>query len=269
MTQPKLDVKLIQWTPNAEELLMFTKDTRLLSGPDDYIKKFELKGEERQKEFAKVFSSISSPLEFVDYIFLITNVTRAFTHQLVRHRVGVAFAQQAQRVVDMSGFSYMTPDSFLDHDPKDGYNMLNHVYELTMEHIQEGYEELINLGARAQDARGVLPTNVHTNILFKVNLRAMLEMAHIRLCVRAQGEFQQVALKIREEASRVHPWVADRMGPLCISKGICAFPVFDRCPIKAERPWLNGPPQTEIRAMRGEWEGLMGKYDPQPLGDGK
>lgn len=264
--QPTLDAKLIVCTPHAEELLMFTKDTRLLSGPDAFQKKFELKGEERQKEFAKVFSSISSPLEFVDYIFLITNVTRAFTHQLVRHRVGVSFAQQAQRVVDMSGFGYMVPDSFMEGENSDEFLP---IYELTMERIQEGYQELIGLGARAQDARGVLPTNVHTNILFKVNLRAMLEMAHIRLCVRAQGEFQQIALKIREKASRVHPWVADRMGPMCISKGICAFPVFDRCPIKAERPWLNGPPQIEIQAMRGEWEGLMGKYDPQPLGDGK
>jgi len=262
-----MDVKLIQCTPNAEEMLMFTKDTRLLSGPDDYEKKFKLTGEEREKTFEKVFSSISSPLEFVDYVFLITDVTRAFTHQLVRHRVGVAFAQQAQRVVNMEDFGFMTPDSFMESGEK--ADKLYQIYNITMDDIKTGYAEMMRSGARAQDARGVLPTNVHTNILLKINLRAMLEMAHIRLCVRAQGEFQQVALKIRDEASKVHPWVRDKMGPLCISKGICAFPVFDRCPVKEKRPWLNGPNKALKEQMRSEWESLMGKYDPQPLGDGK
>jgi len=265
MTQPKLSVDLVQYTQNAEELLMFTKDTRLLTSVDDFKKKFDIQGEERAKELKKIFSTITSPLEFVDYIFLITNVTRAFTHQLVRHRIGVSFAQQSQRVADMGEFGYTVPDNFneLGGDP------LLEVYELTIDGIKHGYNKLLDLGADKQDARGVLPTNVQTNILMKVNLRAMLEMAHIRLCVRAQGEFQQIALKIREEAGKVHLWAAERMGPMCIAKGICAFPLFNRCPIKVERPWLNGPPQSEIRAMRQDWEGLMGQHCPQPIGGGK
>lgn len=276
MAQPTLRVDLIHATPNAEELLIFTKNTRLLSSPDDYKKIFALPPEERADQFKKVFSSISSPLEFVDFIFLISNVTRAFTHQIVRHRVGVAFAQQAQRVVDMQGFSYMIPEKVLNA-PEDariesvaGVQTPLSIYEGTMDMISDNYRTLHDdFDIPAQDARGVLPTNVHTNILFKCNLRVLLEICHIRMCVRAQGEFQQVVLAMRDAASEVYPWVYNKMGPLCISKGICAFPVFDRCPIKANRPWLNGPNEKMKQEMREEHAQLMGKYEPQPLGDGK
>lgn len=274
--QKELTVDLIHATPDAEELLIFTKETRLLNDPEDYYKLLTISKEEKAEQFEKVFSSISSPLEFVDFIFLISNVTRAFTHQLVRHRVGVAFAQQAQRVVNMAGFSYMIPDKILEA-PEDariesieGISTPISVYEGTMDMISDAYRTLHeDFDIPAQDARGVLPTNVHTNILFKCNLRVLLEMCHIRMCVRAQGEFQKVVLAMRKEASQVYPWVYDKMGPLCISKGICAFPVFDRCPIKAKRPWLNGPGKYELQQMRKEHAALMGKYEPQPLGDGK
>lgn len=259
----EMSVTLIECTRNAKELLIFTKDTRMLNSPDDYRNIFSLPFEEKEARFQKVFSSISSPLEFVDFIFLISNVTRAFTHQIVRHRVGVSFAQQTHRAVDMSGFGYMAPDKILDND-----EALD-VYEFTMESINNGYLKMVDMGIDTQDARGVLPTNIHTNILFKCNLRVLIEMSYVRMCVRAAGEFQKIVLGIRECVSEVYPWIYDKMGPMCVSKGICAFPVFDRCPIKATRPWLNGPSETERNAMRIEHSRLMGKYTPQPKGDGK
>lgn len=260
-----MKVELIQFTQNAREILFYSKNTRLMGDGGSYWDLLE--SGISNEEFEKVFSSISSPLEFVDYIFLISGVTRAFTHQLVRHRVGVAFAQQAQRVVNMGNFGYMIPDQFEMWPEETGE--LRDIYTQTMEDIREGYAQLIENGARPQDARGVLPTNVHTNILFKGNLRMLLESAHIRLCVRAQGEFQQVMFKIREEMIKVHPWVEHRMGPLCMTKGICAFPVFEDCPIKKKRKWLNGPNRNEKMEIFGEWYGMSGKYDPQPKGDGK
>jgi flavin-dependent thymidylate synthase len=267
-----MKVELIHFTNKAREILYYSKNTRLMGDGGSFQDLLD-KGVP-EEEFEKVFSSISSPLEFVDYIFLISDVTRAFTHQLVRHRVGVAFAQQAQRVVNMENFGYMTPNSFADRHNDDEtlydiYTDLYDIYTETMEKIQEGYQQLIENGARPQDARGVLPTNVHTNILFKANLRMLLESAHIRLCVRAQGEFQQAMLKIREEVINVHPWVEKRMGPMCAVKGICAFPVFEDCPIKKIRPWLNGPCKDEKFDIFEDWYNLGGKYDPQPKGDGK
>jgi len=256
-----VSVELIQYTQNAEEVLMFSKDTRLMESIFDFREKFRIQGEEREEELDKIFSTISTPLEFIDYIFLITNVTRAFTHQLVRHRVGVSFAQQSQRVANMSNFGYMTPGSICEKALSD--------YQGTMLEIEKGYKNMIDLGVPKQDARGVLPTNVYTNILMKINLRALIDMSRVRLCVRAQGEFQKAVMLIREEVARVHPWAEEHIAPLCVAKGVCYFPRFDRCPIKKTRPWLNGPSKSMKEKIESDWKKIVGKYCPQPIGGGR
>ena len=92
-----MDVILVNRTENAKRMLVLTKRTRHLVGESAYQEVMEMDDEQLDKELEYVFNTISSSWEFVDYIFLITGVTRAFTHQLVRHRVGVAYAQQARR----------------------------------------------------------------------------------------------------------------------------------------------------------------------------
>jgi len=182
-----MKVELINFTDQAKELLVLGKRTRHMKDSAAWAEVLGMAEESLDEELGYVFSTISGPLEFVNYTFLITGVTRAFTHQLVRHRVGVSFAQQSQRFAEQEGFNYLTTGS-INRDDR-----LGEIYDNTMDGIQSGYSELLAEGANQQDARGVLPTNILTNILMKMNLRSLSSLMEVRLCVRSQGEFQDVS----------------------------------------------------------------------------
>lgn len=242
-----MKVTLINHTPFALETLLFTKSTRLrMTGLGlDEVKAWP--EEKKMAELDYMLGTIQSSWEFVDYIFAIEGVTRAFTHQLVRHRVGTSFAQQAQRAVDMSGFNYLatgdklnhgTGNSTRDSEIRDGWDHAgenpSNIYDRTMQQIDAGYKELVRLGVPAQDARGILPTNILTNIVFKANLRTLHDMGLKRLCVKAQGEFQDVFRAIRAEVIRVHPWAERMIRVQCATNGTCIFPSYPvrLCPVK-------------------------------------
>lgn len=228
-----MKVELIQCTHQALQVLVFTKNTRLSMNGLGFVDICAWPEEKLMKEWEYMKGTIQSSWEFVDYIFAISVVSRAFTHQLVRHRVGTSFAQQSQRTVDMSGFEHINPPKIIE-DPAQLETWLN-----AMKDINDYYQELLQEGALPEDARGILPTNVATNIVFKANLRTLHEMARKRLCVKAQGEFQSVFRAIRDEVLRVHPW-ADVLHAECAWNGTCAFPSFptEKCPVK---PYVYNP----------------------------
>ena len=208
-----MKVTIINYTKGARELLIFSKRTRLKMSPNAFQEILEMGEEEKQKELEYVFGTINSSWEFVDYTILIEDVTRAFTHQLVRHRVGVSFAQQSQRTVDMSNFKYLAS----------GKCKNNSVYKKTMAVIKASYENLILNNVAPQDARGILPTNIFTNILMKINLRALADMMKQRLCSRAQEEFRDVMGKIKKEIFKVHSWTERILKCYCDINKKCYF----------------------------------------------
>ncbi len=223
-----MKVTLLNYTPDAVELLLFSKNTRLNMSPAamDEIKSWPM--EKKLQELEYMRHTIQSSWEMIDYVFIIEGVSRAFTHQLVRHR-HASYAQQAQRVVDLSEFEYITGPSI-----KPG-TMGEAAYDLTMRNIAASYQTLIDQGVKPQDARGVIPTNVSTNIMMKANLRTLHDMALKRLCVKAQGEAQDVFRAMVDAVVAVHPWAADFLRVFCATYGTCqfhTFPVSD-CPTKA------------------------------------
>lgn len=254
-----MKINLISYTPKAEELLLFTKDTRLRFSPGKLEGIETLPYSQKIERLQYVLGTISSSWEFIDYIFVISDVTRAFTHQLVRHRVGTSFAQQAQRVADMSGFDYLIPDDFVS-----GKDYLLDTYKQSMKEINNKYQLLLHQGARPQDARGVLPTNIYTNIIFKTNLRALSTMLETRLCVRAQGEFQKVAHGMKGAVVQVHPWAEPVLNCFCVRYGRCRWVNYTECPVRREYAHLLDPLEWEetdaVKTCLEEYTG----YDPQP-----
>lgn len=222
-------VTLLTATPDALDLLLFTRQTRLTMSPEGLADIKSWSEERKQEELRHAMNTIQSSWEFVDYIFAIEGVSRAFTHQLVRHRVGTSFAQQAQRVVDMSdGFEFITPPD-LDDQQKNEYHM-------DMAQISGAYRRLRVLQVEPQNARGILPTNISTNIMMKANLRTLHDMALKRLCVRAQGEFQSVFRDMRAAVIAHHPWTAPLLQVQCLWNGTCLFPdlPMEKCPAKPD-----------------------------------
>jgi len=193
-TVPK--VELISYTPQAESLLIRTKNTRLLHEESPTLK---MTMEDMEKELDYMSNTIPSSWEFVSYTFLIKNVSRAFTHQFVRTRNG-SYAQQSMRVVDKSDFDYVYTKRNLD-DPR-AYAVINEV----LEKIKWGYRTLIEMDQPVEDARGILPTNISTNIVAKFNLRTLSELAASRTGGRTQNEYQEVMNRMADEVIKVHPW---------------------------------------------------------------
>jgi flavin-dependent thymidylate synthase len=192
----------------AAKLLIYTKNTRLEQNATTRLSINGWPPERIKEELEYISKTIRSSWEFVDYTFQITGVSRAFTHQFVRTRTG-SYAQQSQRSVDLSsGFEVLTPQSVTgDPDRK-------RVWEAGMSAVWRAYAELRKLGVPTEDARGVIPTNVSTNIIAKFNLRTLADLAGKRDNLRAQGEYADVYGHMASLVQKAHPWTSDFLYPV-------------------------------------------------------
>lgn len=232
-----MKVQLVSHTPHALELLIYTKNTRL-QGKQTIEDIIAWTDAQKADHLGYMLDTIKSSWEFVSYTFEISEVTRAFTHQLVRTR-NASYAQEAQRAVDVSDSSWLTPAGY---DPE-----LESVYNESMQAALENYSDLLNGGMQRQDARGVIPTNIHTSIMMTANLRTLHQMAEIRLCYKAQGEYQEVFRAMRDEVVKVHPWAKDFIKVYCANHGTCCFPRFTECPI--QKYTYNAPDVREAHSV--------------------
>lgn len=188
----------------AAAIMAFTKSTRLTMSPGLLSEIMNWPMEKLHGELQYMARTIPSSWEFVDYTFLIEGVTRGYTHQQVRTRAA-SFAQQTMRVLDVSegpGWTYGTgPTIVADESAKI-------IYDETMEMIGEAYKALIEIGATIEDARGVLPTNIHTNLVMKINMRNFVDLVRKRSSPRVQGEYRSVLEGMQAAVEEVHPWIS-------------------------------------------------------------
>lgn len=188
----------------AAGILIFTKSTRLNMTPGLLDEVLAMSHEDKVKELTYMANTVPSSWEFCDYTFLIEGVTRAFTHQLVRTRTA-SYAQQAMRVLNVSegkGWAYdVGPTIAIDPGRLETYTE-------AMEDIDRAYAMLIREGAAVQDARGLLPTNILTNICMKINMRNLVDLIRKRSSARVQDEYRSVIMEMKERILEVHPWTA-------------------------------------------------------------
>lgn len=233
----QMNVNLISHTPNALELLLGTKNTRLAHNEDVATWSPEKKAE----HLAYMRDTIKSSWEFVDYVFEITNVTRSFTHQLVRTRTG-AYAQESQRTVDVRDHQFMIPEAVAANSfALNGWMAIDKA-------IKTFYARMVDSGIPVQDARDILPSAVCTSIKAKFDLRTLHEMAKVRLCSRTQGLYQDVFREMRAAVLAVHPWVGEHrfLEVACVSTGQCAFPRYGKKSCRFYRPWMDLTAQQEV-----------------------
>lgn len=201
-----MTVNLIDYNLNAVEKLIYTKNTRVTLGKDTRDKVVNMSDEEKRHELAYIARTVPSSWEFVSYTFEILGVTRAFTHQLVRTRTG-SYAQQAMRINKMTQFDYLTGPT-IKRDTQ-----LELAYDECMAQIQSTYDWLIANGASVEDARGLLPTNILTNIIAQFNLRALSDLVRKRWTARVQDEYRSVVVAMIEQVLIVHPWAEQFLVP--------------------------------------------------------
>lgn len=156
-----------------------------------------------------------STIEHIQVSFAISNVSRACTHQLVRHR-HMSFSQKSQRYVKEKGqFDYIVPPT-IEKNPE-----LKAKFDSFMQEISKQYLEFTEAGIPAEDARFVLPNAAASSMVASLNLREMIHVANLRLCSRAQYEIRILVKKMCEELVKEEPWLKHYLVPKCERLGFC------------------------------------------------
>ena len=162
-----------------------------------------------------ISSGHHSTIEHIQVSFAISNVSRACTHQLVRHR-HMSFSQKSQRYVTEKGqFDYIIPPT-IDKNPELREKFINFMGE-----ISDKYQEFIEAGIPAEDARFVLPNATSSSLVASLNLREMIHLANLRLCTRAQYEIRCMVKDMCKALTDEEPWLKEYLVPKCDRDGYC------------------------------------------------
>jgi thymidylate synthase (FAD) len=177
-------------------------------------------------------SGHGSTIEHIVFTFGISGVSRTLSHQLVRHRAGVAFDQQSQRYVKYKDAATMLPGTIADADPE-----LRAAYETQVDGALGLYATLVEAGIPGEDARFAFPNATRTNLVMTTNLRALIHMSGLRLCTMAQWEIRRLFQLIRHEIFTVSPFLGSFLAPKCVPLGYCdEFNNRDgHCPIRPHK----------------------------------
>jgi thymidylate synthase (FAD) len=196
--------------------------------------------EEKMKTFIfdKLKSGHSSPRTQVYFTFAVSGLSRAASHQLVRHNNGITFDQQSQRYYAFkeADFPYVVPQTWEQAG-------LREEYVAFMRRVGELYDQALKAGVPAEDARFLLPNAASTNLTFTVNFEEFLHIADLRLCWRAQWEIRHMWAKARNALKAQFPELAKPVQPKCGDQrmGYCDEPLAEylKCPLGARRIRLH------------------------------
>jgi thymidylate synthase (FAD) len=136
---------------------------------------------------ARLRDGHESIIEHASATFEISGISRACSHQLVRHRLA-SYSQESQRYVDMSNPELVIPSAIA------GNKEATAVWERLEDTIQTAYQELRATGVRKEDARFVLPNATATRIVVTMNFREYMHFFRLRITPEAQWEIRQMAV---------------------------------------------------------------------------
>lgn len=158
-----------------------------------------------------------SVLEHAVFSFIITGVSRSFTHELIRHRAGFGYSQLSQRYVDESQCEFVEP-RVIAEDPELHKLFVQNVaaaqkayIDLTnklSDKIEKEHPELSRTDRRKmarQAARSVLPNATETKIFVTVNARALRHFLFLRGTIHAEEEIRTVAIAMWRIAMQESP----------------------------------------------------------------
>jgi thymidylate synthase (FAD) len=229
--------------------------------PEDIFQK-AADGEIDQAKMQRLISNViesghGSTIEHVVFTFGISGVSRTLSHQLVRHRAGVAFDQQSQRYVTFKKAATMLPQTIAEADPR-----IRAEFEEQIQGSMALYGDLVAAGIPGEDARFVFPNATRTNLVMTVNLRALIHMSGLRLCTMAQWEIRRLFQLIRHEVFQVSPFLGSFLAPKCVPLGYCDE-MNNRdghCPIRPHKDQVLGAWAEKAKAARVAGREL--KVDP-------
>ena len=202
-----MNVKLVTWTPNPEKTVAAA--ARLCYSS---VSASEIAQNIPEEDVGKLIEMLiqkghESPLEHASLTFAIDGVSRALSHQLVRHRIA-SYSQKSQRYVDEKAFNWVMPPS-IEKSPA-----ARNIYYAQIEAIRQAYALLCAVVPR-EDARYILPNACETSLVMTMNARSLLHFFRVRGCQKAQWEIRSLAGMMLEEVRKVAPVLFKNAGPAC------------------------------------------------------
>jgi len=212
-------VILLRHTPHPEATIAMA--AKLCYSPSDITSLKEKTAAKDQKGFVDKLMKMGhmSPIEHASFTFAVEGISRACSHQLVRHRLA-SYSQQSQRYVsEEAGFDYVIPPTIK------GDAELERYFIEFMVKAQKAYNQIVKKlnkkgikgEAANQDARFVLPNAAETKIMITMNARELLHFFRQRCCNRAQWEIRAMAIDMLKLVSGIAPTVFSGSGPGCVS----------------------------------------------------
>jgi len=208
-------VKLLSHTKDPEQVVAAAiRQCYASVGPRELKKKIDK--ETRERLIKQVMSSgHTSTLEHASFTFGIEGISRVTEVQLVRHRVGTAYSVQSGRYVKRGNAKYVIPLAIKEN------KIIFKKYKKILNNVQNMYNEMLDLGIKAEDARFIQPQSLQTKVVVSFNARALLHFLELRCCRRAQWEVQMMANLMLKEVKKVAPIIFGNAGPTCITQKIC------------------------------------------------
>lgn len=202
-------------------------------------------------------------LEYVDFVFVIKNCSRAFQQQLTRTRTA-SFSIQSMRVIEKQGFAsngnYTMPPGLSEDQEAQFHN--------SMLAIEDRYDFNIRNGLTAEDARGLLPLNIHSDITMRINLNGIYHMLDQRLCVNTQWEFRQVALQMKQEIkNKIGRILSDPISAPCVKcnkcpmgEDYCGIPVWKLTELSKDDVYADF---VNFKKVGKEWDITWANKEPK------
>ncbi|MBT9138853.1 MAG: Flavin-dependent thymidylate synthase [Syntrophomonadaceae bacterium] len=229
MSEVKLKVILLRHTPNPEETVAMA--AKLCYSPSDIGALKEKIEAKDQKAFVEKLMKMGhmSPIEHSSFTFALEGISRACSHQLVRHRLA-SYSQQSQRYVsessqesgvrsqELTTFDYIIPPVIKEDKELKKY------FEAFMAEAQKAYNHIVKRlnekgikgEAANQDARFVIPNAAETKIMVTMNARELLHFFRMRCCNRAQWEIRKMADEMLKLVKKASPIIFEKAGPGCL-----------------------------------------------------
>ena len=156
-----------------------------------------------------------SVFEHVSFTFVIEDISRACSHQLVRFRVGVSFTQRSQRYTNEENFTYTIPPTIQKNEAA------NSLFLQKIADLQQTYIDLTGMGIPKEDARFLLPNATNTSLFMTMNYRELIHAMELRLCMKSQWEIRHLFWRIRSIIQHTYPELALYLYPKCFHEGFC------------------------------------------------
>ncbi len=204
MVESKLKVVLLNYTPNPVNTV--AKSARLSHYGKSISELNEIITEEYAIELVRRLIDMGhdSALENAVFTFGVEGISRACSHQLVRHRMA-SYVQQSQRYVAEKDFDFIMPPTIAEKEDA------KQIFLDEIESINKAYKKLCDIGIKKEDARFLLPNACETKIICTFNMRSLINFFKLRISNHAQWEIRELAIEMYKLVKNIAPVFLEKL----------------------------------------------------------